>query len=401
VRAKADIDWGNAMPRFGRPLTVGLLGSYGGLNLGDEAILTSMLPCLHRMHPSADVVVFSRHPRHTRANHGSTTVVGWEGVPREDTSNVLQQLDLLVVGGGGLICNSEARRYLRLVQAAQEVGVPTFGFALGAGPLTDPEDCGAVVEVMDRMDQITVRDEHSKVVLEEVGVRHDIEVTADPALLLEPEPFTEDMLLCEGVPSGVRLIGMSAREPGAASDQLDQEGYHELLAVAADFLINRLDAHVLFIPMERDDIRHSHEVLSYMANADRARVLNGPYRPTEILGLMNHLDLVIGMRLHFLIFAAMTGVPLLPLPCAKKVCSFAQAVGAPVLTGVMREGAGPLLAEVDRLWDHRHAHADSIRHRVDHLRERARVTGRLCGDLIDRIWQREGTPDGTIGVASA
>jgi hypothetical protein len=72
-----------------------------------------------------------------------------------------------------------------------------------------------------------------------------------------------------------------------------------------------------------------------------------------------------------------------------------------VLTDVMREEAGPLLAEVDRLWDHRHAHADSIRRSVDHLRERAGVTGRLCGDLIDRIWQREGTPDGTIGVASA
>ena len=68
---------------------------------------------------------------------------------------------------------------------------------------------------------------------------------------------------------------------------------------------------------------------------------------------MRHFDLAVGMRLHFLIFAAMVGTPFLPLPYAGKVFDLAQRLGVPALRGVEREVEGPLLAEVDRLWDER------------------------------------------------
>ena len=49
--------------------TIGLLGSYGGLNIGDEAILTSILASLREAVPFAEVVVFSRDAAHTRNAH--------------------------------------------------------------------------------------------------------------------------------------------------------------------------------------------------------------------------------------------------------------------------------------------------------------------------------------------
>lgn len=51
---------------------------------------------------------------------------------------------------------------------------------------------------------------------------------------------------------------MSVREPGRAAEHLDVHGYHELLAEVSDFVVRRLDAHVVFVPMQRGDIRHSH-----------------------------------------------------------------------------------------------------------------------------------------------
>ncbi|MDG9727765.1 MULTISPECIES: polysaccharide pyruvyl transferase family protein [unclassified Streptomyces] len=365
---------------------IGVLGSYGGFNTGDEAILTCVLSCLRAQRPDAHLVVLSRNAEHTRTHHpDADEVVPWEGVSRNHVLDVLPGLDLLVLGGGGILYDGEARRYLRLVRAAQTRNVPTFAYAVGAGPLTDAEDRDAVRTVLADMDDVVVRDEESRLVLEEVGLEREVAVTADPALLLGPEPFTEAMMRDEGIPSGARLVGMSVREPGRAAEKLDEGDYHALLADVADFLVRRLDAHVVFLPMERHDVRHAHAVLSHMTAPDKGRILHGDYSPGQVLGFMRHLDVAVGMRLHFVIFAALTGVPVLPLPYSGKVFDFARRLGAPALVGVAREQAGLLLAEVDRLWDEYPQRREDLRSRMRELSVAARETCVRCGSLLDEI----------------
>lgn len=369
-------------------LTIGVLGSYGGRNLGDEAILTGLLADLRAQQPHARLVVFSRDPDHTRAHHPGVEAVPWEGVSRVDSAAVFDRLDLLILGGGGILYDREARRYLRVVRVAQERGLPLLTYAVGVGPLTESVDCGMVRETLTSATEVTVRDEESRVVLEEAGLLTPITVTADPAFLLEPEEFPARLLREEGVPAGKRLVGMSVREPGRAAERLDVDAYHRLLAQVGDFLVHRIDADVLFVPMERDDIRHSHGVMSHMTAAARGRILHGDYSPRQILGLMRHFDLAVGMRLHFLIFAAMADVPFLPLPYAGKVFDLAQRLGVPALKGVAREVEGPLLAEVDRLWDEREYRADAVARRVADLCEQARSTSRVTGAVLDGLRSR-------------
>lgn len=224
--------------------------------------------------------------------------------------------------------------------------------------------------------------------LEEAGLLNPITVTADPAFLLEPEDFPVHLLREEGVPAGRRLVGMSVREPGRAAERLDVDGYHRLLAQIGDFLVHRIDADVLFVPMERDDIRHSHGVLSHMVAAERGRILHGSYSPQQVLGLMRHFDLAVGMRLHFLIFAAMVNTPFLPLPYAGKVFDLAQRLGVPALRGVEREVEGPLLAEVDRLWDEREQRAEATARRVAEVCEEARGTSKVTRSVLESLRTR-------------
>jgi polysaccharide pyruvyl transferase CsaB len=370
---------------YGPGPAVGVLGSYGGRNIGDEAILTSLLDDLRRRRRDARVVVLSRHPEHTRRAYDDVGVVGWEGISRDSASDLLRRLDLLVLGGGGFLYDTEARRYLRLVRAAQELGVPVFTYALGVGPLTEAVDCTMVREVLTDAAEITVRDEESRLALEETGLRAPVAVTADPALLLRPEAFDGATLRAEWVPTDQRLVGMSVREPGRAAHTLDVDAYHQLLAHVGDFLVHRLNANLVFVPMERSDIQHAHAVMANMTAVEHGRVLHGDYRPRQILGLMRHLDLAIGMRLHFLIFAALSGVPVLPLPYAGKVFDFAQQIGAPALSGVLREAAGPLLAEVDRLWDERAQRLAETGTRVAILQRRAACTGERLAAMLHRI----------------
>jgi polysaccharide pyruvyl transferase WcaK-like protein len=54
---------------------IGISGSYGGLNLGDEAILTCAVRELRQAAPDAELVVFSRNAEHTQAHHAADRVV--------------------------------------------------------------------------------------------------------------------------------------------------------------------------------------------------------------------------------------------------------------------------------------------------------------------------------------
>jgi polysaccharide pyruvyl transferase CsaB len=361
---------------------IGLLGSYGGLNIGDEAILTSILASLQTTLPFAEIVLFSRDAAHTRSAHRADRVVDAREGRCDSVSEEIAQLDVLVLGGGGLLYDGEATEYLRHVRTAHRNGVPTVAYAVGAGPLTTAEDRRAVREVVSAMTRVTVRDEQSKRLLEEVGVERPIQVVADPALLLTPAPFPAGALAGEGVDLSRRLIAMSVREPGRAAPDIPVDAYHSLLAAVADFMVHRYQADILFVPMERIDVRQSHAVVAHMVAADRARVLHGSYGPREVLGLMEHVDLAVGMRLHFLIFAAISGVPVLPLPYAGKVAAFARTVAIPPPATLDWTAVGPLLAAIDQLWDERREHGPRIRARVEKLKPRAAESLQNLLDLL-------------------
>ena len=363
--------------------TIGISGSYGGLNVGDEAILTCVINEVGRLVPDVDIVVFSRDPEHTEAHHDVEKGIAVRDVTRDQVVREVEKLDLMLLGGGGILYDDEVHSYVREVGLAHDRGIPTMAFAIGAGPLRGREDRLVVREALNGMGAITVRDAETKRLLEEVGVTKRIDVTADPALLLTPAPFTNEMLEREGVVPDRRLVGMSVREPGGAAPSLERSPYHLTLASAADFIVDRFDADVVFVPMERTDVSHAHRVIAEMGEPAHASVLDGRYSPRQVLGLMEHFELAVGMRLHFLIFAAIAAVPLLALPYASKVAGLLDALDLPAPSTVQHH-AGLLLAALDRLWDTRDQAGALLQERVPALQDRARETAPMVLRLLDK-----------------
>jgi len=212
-------------------------------------------------------------------------------------------------------------------------------------------------------------------------VGREIHLTADPALLLQHHELPLDAIRAEGVEFDRHLIGFNVREPGPAAPDIDPDDYYTLLAHAADFMIERLDADVVFVSMETTDIQHSHAVVGHMQNPHRAEVLRKQYSPHQILGLVGHFEFVVGMRLHFLIFAAIRGIAFTALPYASKVLGFVQELG--IDTPPLESGtSGRLLARIDRAWDERSVIRARISQRLPDLQTRARETNRLLVDLL-------------------
>lgn len=368
-----------------KPLRVGISGSYGGLNLGDEAILEAMLKEL-RTSLNAEVVVFSRNPQDTEARHKVRTVP-IRNLHKDEVLDALKQLDLFVLGGGGILFEGALDGFLRDVNWAKELDIPVMVYAVSVGPLKSPESKQLLVDTLNKVEKITVREQQAKRTLHDLGVKHDIEVTADPALLLEPKPFTKDMLKKEGVDPEAPLVGFSVREPGPAAPDLNIEQYHAILANAADFMVERFDAQVLYVPMERGehkDLQHSHAVIAKMARADRARVLEGEYTPGQVLGLVQHMAFAVGMRLHFLIFAAIHHVPFVPLPYASKVSGFLEEFEMP-MPSITELNVGKLCAFLDRTWDLRKDVRKSLEQKVPILQGRAKATNTILCELLGSL----------------
>ena len=364
---------------------VAISGSYGGMNLGDEAILEVILRDL-RANADVDVVVLSYNAKDTERRH-KVRAIPIREMHKDQVLEELRKLDLFILGGGGILYDESLERYLRDVNWAKELNIPVMVYAVSVGPFKNPESKQLVTEVLNKVDKITVREGEAKRILNDLGVNQEIEITADPALLLKPQTFTKDMLKKEGINPDSPLVGFSVREPGPAAPDLNIEQYHAILANTADFMVERFDAQILFVPMEggeNKDPQHSHAVISKMANTKRANVLKGEYTSGEVLGLMKHMAFAVGMRLHFLIFAGIQRVPFIPLPYATKVSGFLADLEMP-MPPITALNVGKLCAFLDRSWDTKDRIRKRLEDKVPPLQERAKVTNRAACGLLQSL----------------
>ena len=174
-------------------IRIGISGSYGGMNLGDEAILEGILGQIRATVP-AEITIFSRNPSDTMARHKVERAISSRSLTRREIIPEIRELDLFILGGGGILYDRDAEAYLREVVIAHELGVPVILYAISAGPLATPSARRAVQEALNKSETIviTVRDRLGYRLLEDVGVTREIHLTADPAFLLEPEELSVD-----------------------------------------------------------------------------------------------------------------------------------------------------------------------------------------------------------------
>ncbi len=353
--------------------------------MGDEAILKVIVDQIRNSIP-AEITVFTRDADNTLRSHHVDHAVQPRDLSRLEAIKVLKELDLFILGGGGILYDAEAETYLREVILAHEVGVPVMVYAVSAGPLGDRDIRSKLSDVLNKVERITVRDRQSLQLLEEIGIQREIKLTADPAVLLEPERLeNEDALRMEAVDPEATLIGFSVRELGPAAPDIDIDHYHRLVANAADFFVDRFDAEVVFFPLERrmHDVQHSHGVVAQMSHAQRAAVLKNEYSPGQMVSLLANFDFTVGMRLHFLIFSALAGVPFMGLPYATKINGFLDELRLEAL-GLENISAGQLIARIDRAWGMRDELRKRIGENISEMKNRARENNELAVRLLSQ-----------------
>ncbi|MCR8745430.1 polysaccharide pyruvyl transferase CsaB [Romboutsia lituseburensis] len=305
-------------------MKVVISGYYGYNNVGDEAILKSIITALRNENSNIDIVVLSNDVDYTEKTYNVKAINRWKMV---DIYKELRKSDGLISGGGSLLqdvtSNRPVKYYTGIIALAKLAKKPVFIYAQGVGPINNSTNKKITKYFMQKSNYIALRDEDSKNLVKSIGVTKQIEIVPDPVMGFEIENFDSD--LCNDY--GDSFVSISVREwTKATTDFLGK------VAKTCDELVDK-GYEVVFLPMhgEHDD-KISKQVVQMMKN--NAHVFPYDTSIEEKILCIKKSKLMIGMRLHALIFAASVNTPMIGISYDPKIDSFLKLVNQPCIGSV-------------------------------------------------------------------
>lgn len=302
-----------------------ICGYYGFANAGDEAMLMAVIDALSDIHPNLAITVLSGNPEETAARHGVKAV---HRLNMPAVAKAMSSADIVISGGGSLLQDVTSRRsifyYLGIMKIAKILGKPVILYGQGIGPINGSLARKLTASICKQVDLITVRDRKSVDTLIDLGIaEEDIILTADPVMAMHPvDKYSGRMILRQyGMEGSKPLFGISAR------DWQSLQNFKKVLAQVADRLIKEYQGRVVFMPLQYpDDLAVSKEIVALMNEKNDVAVIEQRCSISDFLSLVGNMDLLIGVRLHALIFGAVMKVPVIGISYDPKIDGFLEGI---------------------------------------------------------------------------
>ncbi|WP_098749216.1 polysaccharide pyruvyl transferase CsaB [Paenibacillus sp. EZ-K15] len=350
--------------------TIVISGYYGFKNSGDEAVLKSILTALEQEGKAAGVdinpVVLSIDPEWTSAVYGVKSV---HRMKLGEVRQAIKNSDGLISGGGSLLQDATSPKtipyYLGVLKIAQWLGKPTFIYAQGVGPVNRKLFYPMIRSIFRKCTYISVRDMQSGELLQSMGISGEaIHVVPDPVMGL-PLPEGEGVQ-CDSNPgstleeNGVASVSSieeqreSFEEPFMQSSlsnrEMEEEGSLPVIGISVRYwhperkelkaaaeglkaLAAQRPVHLRFLPFHQpDDLEASQFIASGIGdiskNGSNISFYRDEKQPQDMLREVSRCDMILGMRLHSLIYAANQRVPLLGISYDPKINHFLKRLGS-------------------------------------------------------------------------
>jgi len=193
--------------------------------------------------------------------------------------------------------------------------------------------------VGNKIDLIITRNEDARERLQAWGITQDILVTTDTAFQYQPPPREHTDRLLERLQLDPKkpLIGLAFKEffwwpvspklwgpkedlyrfwplyhtwdPGDKEKSMEMKG---VWSNYADWLVEKYDANILWIAMERMDFPPSRDACLLMEHKDRARLIpSNDFDLDDITGLLSRLQLLCSTRYHAGVLSMVSSIPML------------------------------------------------------------------------------------------
>ena len=324
-----------ARPKGGRDGVL-ISGAYGLGNGGDGAILESMISRLREADADMPICVLSRNPKETSVDYRVRSVNSFNlfsFIPK------MLRAKLYISGGGTLIQDVTSTRslwyYLLNIRLAHVCGCKVMMYGCGLGPVTKPFNRRLAGKVINKsVDVITLRDEDSLRLIRRMRItKPKAEVTADPALLIPP---ASDSALRSYL-AGEKLVENGNYMMFSVRDHENFENIASSVRACAEYFYRENGLTPVFFasnPVE------DAAVLQKLTEGMRCpfRVVNESPSSVVIIRLTGMMKAVVSVRMHPLVFASMSAVPIVGIVYDPKVKAFlnriptSEAVSADAIT---------------------------------------------------------------------
>lgn len=389
-----------------------IAGYYGFNNLGDEAILTALLQALRAQDPSMQFTIVSGDPERTASVYG-VEAVEWNNIAA--LTDAAESADAIILGGGGLFQDywgvptqttlmpeqHGMAYFMAFPLLAALLDKPFALYALGVGPLRTDEGRAFTRAAFEIAGRASVRDAESRNLMIELGIEPDrLILSADPAYLLQPASSVRSSDLFDSL----RLTEKSAFQLGVALRAwdvgVDQAAWTAQVAAALDRFIDEAQVQVLFIPFQvggdalSDDRAASERVRQQMRHGGRVLIADPVENASAMLSLLGSCDLILGMRLHAILLAAVVGVPSVGLIYDPKVSQAMDTLGLSDLAHDLDSlSADALLQSLLQAHSDRDELSSRVSVHAETLAQIARSDARGLYDWLQSPTKATATPD--------
>ena len=345
-----------------------LAGYYGFGNLGDEAILEMALKQILEITDRKNITVLSGNKEVTKKKYNIDTI------DRYNVFSIIKKLkssDALVFGGGSLLQDVTSKRsiyyYLFLIRLAKIMNNKIVMLSQGIGPIINEKSKRAVASTLKMVDYITVRDKHSKEFLESIGVdENKVFLSTDPVINLKAGENIKNEQ------NGSKKICFSLRnwKNTDVSEKISQ--------VAEKLIKNNIECY--FIPFYyNEDLELIDQVEKNIK--DKAVYYKERLSTNEAFDIIKNMDVMVGVRLHSLIFAAAANVPFVAVSYDHKVDHFVNSVNMKVACKIDNIDVELLYDEIIKKLENEDEEKKKLQESVSKLRELTNINYKILKEI--------------------
>ena len=294
-------------------------GFYGFHNIGDEAILKTLTQQLRKLDPEIQITVLSHNPEETMEKFDV------KAVKRNDVFKVFGAIlrsNILLSGGGSLLQDDTSARsihyYLAIIRMGLMLRKDVFLISNGIGPIIRESNKKRVAKVINKVNHSTVRDFNSQQLLLDIGVKPDkVSVSVDMVVAMNMQtPEKGEKILKQ-----LNMVDSSRKKVAIAIRQKDFRTEDKRLALIklANALAERYN--VIFIPFYyKNDTKIYDDIHAFVD--PHVYFITEKYNTDVFMSLLENMDILVGSRLHSLIFSLVAEVPFIGISYDPKIENF-------------------------------------------------------------------------------
>jgi polysaccharide pyruvyl transferase CsaB len=321
-----------------------IIGAYGCGNVGDEAILEGMLTKLNQTYPNAEIKVFALNERYIQNLFSIETVsqvltrgLSWRVIKDFNFNGMLRAIyksDMVMIGGGSLIHERTKYNllyYYSLALWAKAAGSKICYVGLSISKIKSRLGKFLAKRLLSLGEYITVRDEVSFSNVKALNPSTQYRLSWDLAFLNPESSITKHYDLHLEIPKGYIAINICgwfrSEEYWHPNPQLHLQRKKKV-AELIDQLIDKYNKKIVLLnTVTPTDSAVCYEILEYTKNKNFVSVVDQELTPYTMKKVITQADVLIGMRLHALIFSAIVGTPFVAFNYDDKVKSFVERLG--------------------------------------------------------------------------